>query len=76
MDKYQPKSYLDLVSSESTNREVLEWITQVEKMNCGQKLPPKKEQEKVWRPWGYAKVDAKVPGDEEPQVGVPGIIWR
>ena len=59
---------MDLVSDESVNREVLEWIASVEKVNRGHKLPPKAV-ETVRRPWGYAKVDVAV-AEEEPEVSV------
>lgn len=37
-EKYRATKYLDLVSDEQINRSVLEWIAQIERLNCAQKI--------------------------------------
>lgn len=79
VDRYSPKGYLDLVSDEKVNREVIEWIGAIERLNYGQKLSNITSEKLVYRPWGFQKVAVESVNDEPeiPRIlllgGPPGI---
>eukprot|EP00392_Amoebophrya_sp_AT5.2_P005076 g5085.t1 len=80
VDRYAPRTYLDLVSDENTNKIVLEWISAIEKLNFGQKLTAPTGEKLVWKPWGYQKVateggeGGEGNGGAEESAAVPRIL--
>lgn len=85
--KYAPRSYPDLITSEQTNREVIDWLDACQRLHRGefknwadkgqgqQAAGTKLDEKMVYRPWGATWVSTKADtrDNDDPHNWIPRV---